>query len=101
MNTGNPCLGMGNKTPQYMNPAEPGSLIREIAPSYLPPAEAPNPILTVSDVTEPPLPSTLDVPAASPSGSQGVSPHPNGQTKISARLFLLSSAVVFSTPFML
>lgn len=77
-----------------MTPVAPGSLIQLITVPYLPPAEAPNPVLTVADVTEPPLPSVLDiVPAASPGGSQGASPsHPNGHPSISASFFMLNWA---------
>ncbi|KAA8523597.1 hypothetical protein F0562_010020 [Nyssa sinensis] len=56
----NRCLGLGNKTPAYMSPVQAGSLLQLIPPQILPPAEAPNPILTESDVVEPPLPSAVE-----------------------------------------
>ncbi|KAB1224992.1 putative glycerophosphoryl diester phosphodiesterase 1 [Morella rubra] len=45
----NRCLGLGNKTPPYMQPVQPGSLIQIMSEAYLPPAAAPSPILTVGD----------------------------------------------------
>ncbi|KAL5727947.1 glycerophosphodiester phosphodiesterase [Ranunculus cassubicifolius] len=55
----NKCLTMGNNTPDYMLPAQPGSLMTLIQPVALPPAEAPAPILRDGDVAEPPLPPVL------------------------------------------
>ncbi|KAI3923539.1 hypothetical protein MKX01_015367 [Papaver californicum] len=49
------CL-RGKTLPPYMMPAQPGNLLQVVTPQYLPPAEAPNPILTEADVSEPPLP---------------------------------------------
>lgn len=94
---------MGNKTPQYMNPVKPGSLLQLIsAADFLPPAEAPNPVFTVSDLIEPPLPSFSDAPSTSPAGSQAATPsHLNGQKAVSASFFLLSSAVLLAALFLL
>ncbi|XP_026448050.1 glycerophosphodiester phosphodiesterase GDPDL4-like isoform X2 [Papaver somniferum] len=49
------CL-TGKTLPPYMMPAKPGQLLELVTPQYLPPAEAPNPISTDSDVSEPPSP---------------------------------------------
>ncbi|KAI8007006.1 Glycerophosphodiester phosphodiesterase GDPDL3 [Camellia lanceoleosa] len=53
----NRCLGLGSKTPNYMSPVQPGILIQLMIPQDIQPAEAPNPVLTVADVVEPPLPA--------------------------------------------
>jgi len=53
----NRCLSKDLKTtPNYMSPVQPGSFFQLITPQYMPPAEAPMPILTESDIAEPPLP---------------------------------------------
>ncbi|KAL2466945.1 Glycerophosphodiester phosphodiesterase GDPDL4 [Abeliophyllum distichum] len=51
----NRCLGYKD-IPIYMRPVLTGSLISLVTQQYLPPALAPNPILSVNDVFEPPLP---------------------------------------------
>ncbi|KAF4384473.1 hypothetical protein G4B88_007110 [Cannabis sativa] len=53
----NRCLGLGDNTPPYMSPVEPGSLMELITPPYMPPAESPDPVLVSGDVVEPPLSS--------------------------------------------
>ncbi|KAK4386928.1 Glycerophosphodiester phosphodiesterase GDPDL4 [Sesamum angolense] len=57
----NRCLGY-KEVPLYMTPVQPGGLISLMAPKFLPPAEAPNPVLTENDVTEPPLPPRAEGP---------------------------------------
>jgi len=47
---------MGNSTPVFMDPARAGDLMLTIVKSARPPALAPMPLLTDSDVAEPPLP---------------------------------------------
>ncbi|EEF33338.1 glycerophosphoryl diester phosphodiesterase, putative [Ricinus communis] len=95
----NKCLNMGNSTPAYMAPVQPGSLLQLITQDYLPPAEAPNPVLTEADVAEAPLPP---VKARGPSSSTGDETRaaapvpPNGQHKIAACFFLSNLAVLFS-----
>lgn len=95
-NAGNQCLGLGTNTPTYMSPVQPDSLIQLIPTSYMPPAEAPNPILTEKDVAESPLPPvSLTPPATSPGGSTAVSPTPpNGQPKFAASFFLMAMATL-------
>ncbi|GMN51729.1 hypothetical protein TIFTF001_020866 [Ficus carica] len=87
----NRCL-LGNNTPSYMSAVAPGSLMELITPQYLPPAAAPNPILTVNDVSEPPLPSVAPAspPARTNSSSAAGPSQPNAQPKI-ATCYLLSN----------
>ncbi|CAK7324559.1 unnamed protein product [Dovyalis caffra] len=90
----NRCLGSGLP---YMSPAQPGSLIQLITPSAMPPAEPPNPVLTVSDVSEAPLPSAT---ARAPIPGGGATPTPqappNGQSKIGSCIFLSNVAILFT-----
>ncbi|KAE9614758.1 hypothetical protein Lal_00036040 [Lupinus albus] len=52
----NLCLKEGKK-PAYMSPVEPGKLLQQISKAYFPPPSPPLPVLTDTNVTEPPLPS--------------------------------------------
>ncbi|KAL5214491.1 hypothetical protein ABZP36_003643 [Zizania latifolia] len=52
----NTCMNMGNSTPSFMAPARPGDLMQIISKPAQPPAMVPMPLLTGSDVAEPPLP---------------------------------------------
>ncbi|RLM73435.1 glycerophosphodiester phosphodiesterase GDPDL3-like [Panicum miliaceum] len=53
----NNCMNMGNSTPVFMEPSRAGDLMQTImTKSVQPPALAPMPPLTDSDVAEPPLP---------------------------------------------
>uniref|UniRef100_J3LEB4 glycerophosphodiester phosphodiesterase n=1 Tax=Oryza brachyantha TaxID=4533 RepID=J3LEB4_ORYBR len=64
----NSCMNMGNNTPGFMFPAQPGGLIENMPGPVQPPAIAPLPPLTESDVAEPPLPavnSNAKAPASS------------------------------------
>ncbi|KAK0601323.1 hypothetical protein LWI29_023199 [Acer saccharum] len=93
----NRCLSKNLKTaPNYMSPVQPGSLFQLIlSPQYLPPAEAPNPIFTVSDVAEPPLPP---VAGKTPTGGSPAAPTPtrNGQPRLAGCIFLSSLAMLFA-----
>ncbi|PQM33008.1 glycerophosphodiester phosphodiesterase GDPDL3 [Prunus yedoensis var. nudiflora] len=86
-----------------MSPIQPASLIQVVTPDYLPPAEAPYPTLTASDVIEPPLPSVESAPAPGPTGRStvGAPPPPNRQPKIAAGFFLSSLAMLIATLFLL
>ncbi|KAI8557529.1 hypothetical protein RHMOL_Rhmol04G0017600 [Rhododendron molle] len=87
----NRCLGLGSKTPNYMTPVLPGSLYQLIPPTELPPAEAPNPLLTELEVVEAPLPPVAILappPANSNSSNQATPP-----TKSNAQLEVVSSVV--------
>ncbi|KAB1224995.1 putative glycerophosphoryl diester phosphodiesterase 2 [Morella rubra] len=96
----NRCLGLGSQTPPYMSPVQPGSLMQVISPSYMPPAEAPNPVLDNADVVEPPLPG-ISAEAPGPSGSTGVAPKtPNGQPKLSSTFFLPYLAILLAAIFL-
>ncbi|TQE07672.1 hypothetical protein C1H46_006743 [Malus baccata] len=96
----NPCLRQ-KEIPSYMSPIPPASLVQVITPSYLPPAEAPNPVLTESDVIEPPFPSVTAVAPAPTGGSTvGVSPRPSGQPKIAACFFLSYLAMAIAALFL-
>ncbi|KAF5728439.1 putative glycerophosphoryl diester phosphodiesterase [Tripterygium wilfordii] len=92
----NRCLG--SKTlPNYMSPVEPGGLMQVIALASMPPAEAPNPVLTEKDVTEPPLPS-YEAPTSSLGGGGPVAPTPpNRQPKTTTCLFSSNFALLLST----
>ncbi|XP_048534379.1 glycerophosphodiester phosphodiesterase GDPDL4-like [Triticum urartu] len=64
----NSCRNMGDKTPYYMLPPQRGGLLGVIQDkAALPPAMAPEPVLTVSDVAEPPLPPVSNTTAPAPS----------------------------------
>ncbi|KAL3503575.1 hypothetical protein ACH5RR_038024 [Cinchona calisaya] len=94
----NRCLGY-KEVPQYMSPAQPGFLLQVMAPSLLPPAEAPEPVLTVNDVIESPLPSVVVRPPPAPgSGSTAQGPTPrNEQSAVVANTFLSSLAILLVT----
>ncbi|KAH6754742.1 SHV3-like 1 [Perilla frutescens var. hirtella] len=51
----NRCLGY-KTLPPYMSPVQPGGLLAVMSHQDLPPAKAPNPILTDESVIQPPLP---------------------------------------------
>ncbi|ONI13536.1 hypothetical protein PRUPE_4G228400 [Prunus persica] len=89
--------------PSYMTPVQAASLIQVVTADYLPPAEAPNPPLTATDVIEPPLPSVEPGLAPGPTGSStvGAPPPPNRQPKIAAGFFLSSLAMLIATLFLL
>ncbi|CAL4887014.1 unnamed protein product [Urochloa decumbens] len=59
----NTCVG--KNAPGFMLPAQPGGLLSTIAPAAQPPAAAPMPLLTESDVAEPPLPPVSNTTTAS------------------------------------
>ncbi|KAG2682471.1 hypothetical protein I3760_11G193000 [Carya illinoinensis] len=99
----NRCLGFGDKAPSYMSPIPPAALMQVITPSYMPPAEAPNPVLTIEDVREPPLPSvSARGPSTSPSGgTSAVAPTPpNGQPKLASCFFLTYLAMLLAALFL-
>ncbi|KAK3154500.1 hypothetical protein QOZ80_2BG0191300 [Eleusine coracana subsp. coracana] len=63
----NSCSSMEKNTPTFMQPPQPGGLLSTIDKSVQPPAAAPMPLLTESDVAEPPLPAVSTTTAQSPS----------------------------------
>ncbi|XP_004491451.1 glycerophosphodiester phosphodiesterase GDPDL4-like [Cicer arietinum] len=90
----NKCLNLGKNTPPYMEAVETGGLYSIISPQSLPPALAPIPPLTKSEVVEPPLPSVVaeSAPASSPAAGTK-SPPGNAQPKVTVCFFLSSMAV--------
>ncbi|XP_010252665.1 PREDICTED: glycerophosphodiester phosphodiesterase GDPDL3-like [Nelumbo nucifera] len=89
----NKCLKMGKNKPYYMNPVEPGALMQVITAEFLPPAESPNPVLTESDVAEPPLASITKNITTTGNGtvaSPETSPKSSGHLQSTACVFLSS-----------
>ncbi|KAG2330436.1 hypothetical protein Bca4012_019975 [Brassica carinata] len=84
----NRCLG-GKELPVYMAPVGPGTFVPLF--TTLPPAQAPTPVFTDDDVTEPPLPPVI---AKSPTSAPGTSstnaqaPKPSGHTRLTLSLRL-------------
>ncbi|CAK8538880.1 unnamed protein product [Lathyrus sativus] len=96
----NKCLNLGDKTPPYMQPVKAGDLYKTLDNRTLPPAQAPLPPLTKSEVVEAPLPAVAKIaPAASPAAGTK-SPPKNAQPKVSV-CFFLSSLAVFVASFLL
>ncbi|CAI9755031.1 unnamed protein product [Fraxinus pennsylvanica] len=92
----NRCLGY-KEVPMYMSPVLPGSLLVLMAPQLLPPAEAPNPILSENDVVEPPLPSVVEKPPTTNTGNGSTAPGPtprNGQPTIVASMIISCIAIL-------
>ncbi|KAF4359304.1 glycerophosphodiester phosphodiesterase GDPDL4 [Cannabis sativa] len=97
----NRCLALGDNTPAYMSPVQPGALLQLISPPFMPPSEAPSPVLTLEDVSEPPLPPVS--PTGSASNPNSTAPAPasrNAQPKIAAGSILLSLAMLLSALFL-
>lgn len=99
--TGNRCLTLGKKTPKYMNPVAVGSEGLLSVSKTQPPAEAPNPVLTLSNVTEPPIPAIVVNPHAdngTSSDATAPSPkQPSAQAKVVGSSFLLDLAILLAT----
>ncbi|KFK27133.1 hypothetical protein AALP_AA8G339300 [Arabis alpina] len=93
----NQCLTRKDPPP-YMIPVQPAGLLTIVSPNSLPPAEAPNPVFTDADVTEPPLPPVI---ARSPTTSPGPlatgEKSPNGQTQVALSLLLSAFATVIAS----
>ncbi|KFK29182.1 hypothetical protein AALP_AA7G100300 [Arabis alpina] len=93
----NRCLG-AKETPNYMIPVEPGGLLKIVSPTSFPPAQAPNPVFTDADVTEPPLPPvTAKAPTSSPGTPSTNAQAPSGQTRLTLSLLLSVFALVFAS----
>ncbi|KAK1391892.1 Glycerophosphodiester phosphodiesterase [Heracleum sosnowskyi] len=97
----NRCLTLGKKTPRYMNPVAIGSDGLLSVSETQPPAEAPNPVLTVSNVTEPPFPAVVVKPHTDNGTSSGATApppkQPSGQDKVVRGSFLLNLAILLTT----
>ncbi|CAJ2633875.1 unnamed protein product [Trifolium pratense] len=96
--TRNKCLNLDDKTPPYMQPVEAGALYGLIDKPSLPPAMAPYPPLTDSEVIEPPLPPVAKMTPPSPApGTE--SPPGNAQPKVT--VCVLSNVALFVTSLLL
>ncbi|KAK2987069.1 hypothetical protein RJ640_004795 [Escallonia rubra] len=94
----NRCLGLGDQTPTYMSPVEPGGLLRLVYAQ--PPAEAPNPVLKDTDVVEPPLPSVAVRTPPSDTGNRSTAAPPtpsSGQSKVAVHIVLSHLAIFLAT----
>lgn len=93
---GNRCLSY-KSLPSYMSPVEDNDLLTLVTPDYLPPAQAPLPPLTESEVSESPLPAVnKTAPSPGPSSGTKASPPGNAQAKVTICFFLSSLAVFVS-----
>ncbi|WVY91783.1 hypothetical protein V8G54_037297 [Vigna mungo] len=93
----NKCLNLGDKRPTYMDPVQPGGLFSLITPDYLPPAQAPLPPLTESEVAEPPLPPVAKIAPVSSPRSVTPAPQGNAQPKVAVCFFFSSLAVFIAS----
>ncbi|CAG7910081.1 unnamed protein product [Brassica rapa] len=84
--------------PPYMSPVQPAGLLSIMSPTSLPPAEAPNPVFTDADVTEPPLPPVIaKAPTSSPGPLSTDEKAPNGQPRVTLSLLLSAFAMVLAS----
>lgn len=90
----NLCLKM-KQIPPYMSPVQPGALMQQISGGAMPPASAPSPVLTVADVSEPPLPPVMTQNATSPAADTPKT-SPNGQSQISVSSLLSFLAMIIA-----
>ncbi|XP_077214821.1 glycerophosphodiester phosphodiesterase GDPDL4-like [Tasmannia lanceolata] len=86
----NTCLKLGKNLPVYMSPVQAGGLMQLL--STIPPATAPLPALTESDVIEPPLPPVSER-TNSTGGSSSlptIAPtiSPSGKSRTTSRIFM-------------
>ncbi|XP_061360949.1 glycerophosphodiester phosphodiesterase GDPDL3-like [Gastrolobium bilobum] len=96
----NRCLNLGEDTPPYMKLPPIGGLLPIIPKNQVPPAEAPAPPLTESEVIEPPLPPVSKT-ASSSSPVAGTVPETqppgNAQAKVTVCFFLSILAVLVAS----
>ncbi|CAO2833637.1 unnamed protein product [Amaranthus hypochondriacus] len=89
----NSCLKL-KKLPAFMQPVQPDRLLPIINPAVLGPAQAPNPLFEVSDVSEPPLsPTVLNSSTTPPAETPKKSPNNQAQISASASLSFLAMIV--------
>jgi Glycerophosphoryl diester phosphodiesterase family len=86
----NTCQNMGNNTPSYMNPVQPGGLLGALPAQ--PPALSPLPVLSDSDVAEPPLPNATGK-ASNAEAPSKASPQLHAAVLISIMIAILSNAL--------
>ncbi|GAB2284740.1 hypothetical protein Dimus_019194 [Dionaea muscipula] len=84
------CLTM-SIPPNFTNPVLPGGLFEIMNPILFPPVEAPAPVLTVADVSEPALSPAVEilVPAPAPAAPEGSSP----KSRSSGHSLVISHAI--------
>ena len=82
MISGNRCLTSGKKRPVYMNPVPVGRGDLLSFSATQPPAAAPSPVWTVSDVTEPPFPTVAVKPHTGTNSSETVAPPKQPSEKV-------------------
>lgn len=93
--TRNRCLGLAaNETPAYMSPVPPRQLFPIMTPQFIPPAEAPSPILTDADVAEGPLPPAR-IPSPPSAGASPPTAAPSGQPRKAVVGIAFSCLAVF------
>uniref|UniRef100_A0A1J3CZD1 glycerophosphodiester phosphodiesterase n=1 Tax=Noccaea caerulescens TaxID=107243 RepID=A0A1J3CZD1_NOCCA len=93
----NLCLAR-KEIPFYMAPVQPGGLLQTVSPTSMPPAEAPNPVFTDADVTEPPLPPvTAKAPTSTPGTPSTTAQAPSGQTRLTLSLLVSVFAMVLAS----
>lgn len=80
-----------------MIPAKPGLLLEYMTPQFMPPAEAPNPILTDADVADAPIPPAIK---KSPPPAAANSTSPSGQPPKATARILLSSLITMVVVFL-
>ncbi|XP_076911148.1 glycerophosphodiester phosphodiesterase GDPDL3-like [Bidens hawaiensis] len=86
-----------DQIPPYMIPAKPGLLLEYMTPQFMPPAEAPNPILTDADVADAPILPSIK---KSPPPAAGNSTSPSGQPPKAAARILLASLITVAVVFL-
>lgn len=80
-----------------MAPVSPGGLVSIMAKPDIPPAQAPEPVLTENNVVEPPLPPVAERPPTETTANGTTAPGPsprNGQPTLSATTVLNAVAVL-------
>ncbi|KAL7103385.1 hypothetical protein ACP275_08G175900 [Erythranthe tilingii] len=99
----NRCLGYKD-IPLYMTPVQPGGLLTLMTSQFLPPAEAPSPVLTEDDVAEPPLPAVIVRPNTTETGPGTTAPSPipaNGGPRTLVASTILCGIAILLTTFVL
>ncbi|KAI4306168.1 hypothetical protein L6164_029469 [Bauhinia variegata] len=93
----NSCLSAKTRPP-YMDIVQPGALLQLVTAPYLPPAEAPLPVLTDQEISEAPFPPVAQItPVPSPAGTTPGSPPGNNQHKFTVSILLSSLAVLVAS----
>ena len=78
-----------------MSPVQAGALMQQIS-AAMPPALAPSPVLSVDDVSEPPLPPVMTQNATSAPAAEAPKTSANGQAKFTASVFLSSLVMIIA-----